>query len=111
MDIREEQHGAVTVLAPRGPLIQEDAAICAARVTDRAAALLGRIVLDAANVAYVDSKGIEAILDIADALERAGHTLRAVNLNATVREALDITGHGNVCEHFADLTTAVRSFA
>ncbi|MEO0513092.1 MAG: STAS domain-containing protein [Planctomycetota bacterium] len=111
MDIREEQHGAVTVLSPLGPLVQHDAAVFATRVAERSAALLGRIVVDAAHVAYLDSKGIEALIDTADALARAGRTLRAVNVNHTVREALQITGNADAVEHYADLNAAVRSFA
>lgn len=111
MDIREEQHGAVTVLTPKGPLAQEDAGIFAARVAERAASLLGRVVIDASSIAYADSKGLEAILAISEQLESAGHVLRAANVNATVREALELTGLTHCLECYDDLNTAVRSFA
>ena len=66
MKLEEQLHGAVTVVRPEGPLIGDDAEHfkqrCLAVVQDS----LGRCVIDASGVTYVDSRGLEVLVDIND---------------------------------------------
>ena len=108
--INEQQKGAVTVLAPQGPLIQEDAD----RLRERAVTLLGRshgrLVLDVSGVPFVDSKGLETLLDLNDRLLESGQSLKLCGVNATLREVLSLTELTGKFEQFHDADTAVRSF-
>lgn len=108
--LTEIRHGAVLVLRPGGPLVQEDAQSLRERAADAVGPALGRIAIDMADAMYVDSAGLEAMLDIAEDLARAGQTLRLSGVAPTVREVLEITGLAQKFEYHDDPTSAVRSF-
>lgn len=110
MEIQETRQGAVTVVKPMGPICQSDAAQFKSAVDDVRQRSLGRFVIDAGAVAYVDSPGLEALVELSEALLQAGQSLRLCGTNATVREALELTGLADLFEHFEDANTAVRSF-
>ncbi|MBX3316572.1 MAG: STAS domain-containing protein [Phycisphaeraceae bacterium] len=110
MKIDEQAHGAVTVIRPRGPIAQQDAAVFAAAVRGASQRTLGRLVIDASDVPFLDSKGLEAILDLADELADMGQSLRVCGVCETVREALDLTEILESLEQFEDVSSAVRSF-
>jgi anti-anti-sigma factor len=110
MDIQETRQGAVTVLKPMGPLVQTDADQFRMRVSEVMGRSLGRFVVDASGVPYVDSRGLEALVDASEELGRAGQALRLCGTSDTVREVLDITDLGSLFEHFEDVNTGVRSF-
>ena len=110
MKINEQLQGAVTVLRPEGPLIESDAALLKQRLLQTLAASLGRFVVDMSAIPYVDSKGLEAMLDVTEELSRGGQALRLCSANKTVREVLELTDLAAAFEHFEDSNTAVRSF-
>lgn len=110
MEIDEQKQGAVTVLRPRGPLVEADAPGFASRVRHAIAGSLGRVVLDASSLAFVDSIGLEALVDIAEELADSGLSLRLCGVNETLREVFDLTGTASLFEHHEDATSAVRSF-
>jgi len=110
MQIQEQKQGAVTVLRPVGPLIQDDAAQFKTRLMDVRKASLGRFIVDATAIPYVDSKGLEALLDVHEELAGAGQSLKLCAVNETVREVLTLTELYTHFEHFEDAGSAVRSF-
>ncbi len=110
MRVTEYQHGAVTVVKPEGSLSEDDAIAFASTLRDTVSRSLGRVVVDASTMHFVDSKGLEALLDIADELADAGSSLKLCALNDTVRDVLDITGIASHFEHYEDAPSAVRSF-
>lgn len=110
MKIDEQTHGAVTVVRPRGPISQGDAEAFAAALRGATSRCLGRFVVDATDVPFVDSKGLEAILDVAEELARSGQTLKLSGVCDTVREAMDLTDVLAMVEQFEDVPSAVRSF-
>lgn len=110
MEIVEQTKGAVRVLRPRGPLIQTDADQFKARALEVARAALGRVVIDASAVPYVDSRGLEVLAELSEELGAGGQTLRLCAANETVREVLDLTDLASLFEHYEDVSAAVRSF-
>jgi len=50
------------------------------------------VVLDFAEVTFVDSSGLRALLDVATQLDRAGREVRLAHLPAQVRTLLEVTG-------------------
>ena len=110
MKIHEQQNGAVMVLRPDGSLVADEAR----DFTDRSVKVLrenmGRMVLDASSVPYVDSKGLESLVLLADELSRSGPTRQLCAMNETVRQVLRLTGLSARFDHFEDVNTAVRSF-
>ncbi len=109
MEIQEEKHGGVTVIRPMGAMIQQDAEQVRKRVIDALPRCLGRVVLDASAVAYVDSKGLEALLAVTEALQKSGQALRICGMNETVREVLELTDLAPRFDHYKDVGDGVRS--
>jgi anti-sigma B factor antagonist len=110
MEVQEQRHGAVTVLRPVGPLLQDDAVKFRQRLGDVMTRSLGRFVLDASGVAYVDSEGLGVLVQAAEQLAEGGRAMRLCGATETLREVLDLTGVSDRFEHYADVNTAVRSF-
>jgi anti-sigma B factor antagonist len=73
-------------------------------------ASLGRFVVDMSAVPYVDSKGLEALVEITEEMSRSGQALRLCAPNKTMREVLELTDLASQFDHFEDTNTAVRSF-
>ena len=110
MRIHEQRSGAVTVLKPEGPLLEADAAVLKKKLMATLGASLGRFVLDMSAIPYVDSKGLEALVEVTEEMSRSGQALRLCAPNKTVREVLELTDLASLFEHFEDTNTAVRSF-
>jgi len=110
MEISARQHGAVTVLKPAGSLDSASAPGVASRVRGELERSLGRVIVDASALPFLDSVGLETLIDLADEFEKVGLTLKLCAANETIREVLDITGFGSRFEHFEDVSSAVRSF-
>ena len=110
MEFLEQTKGAVRVIKPRGPLVGPDADQFKKRATEAASACLGRLVVDASAVAYVDSRGLEVIADLSEELTQGGMSLKLCGTNETVREVLELTELAGMVEHYSDVNSAVRSF-
>lgn len=110
MDIQEQRHGAVTVIKPQGPLVLGDADQFRTHLAEITTRSLGRFVVDASAVPYVDSQGLEALVQSTDELGTSGRALRLCGACETLREVLELTGLADRFEHYEDVNTAVRSF-
>lgn len=110
MQIQEDQQGAVTVLKPIGPLTREEADVFRQKLMHVRAASLGRLVVDASAIPFVDSGGLEALVEANQELSRSGRSLKLCGLNETLREVLDLTELASQFERFEDAGSAVRSF-
>ena len=110
MVIREQQHGAVTILKPEGPIVEAEASDLRTRVEQAMKNHLGRVVLDMSAVPLVDSGGLEALVDVADQVSSSGRWLKLCSANRTLREVLELTGLSAHFEHYEDTGSAVRSF-
>lgn len=110
MEIHEQRHGAVTVIKPIGPLVQGDASQFRSHVLEVMTRSLGRFVVDASGIPFVDSAGLEAMLETTEELSSGGRCLRLCAATETVREVLELTGLDDRFEHYVDVNLAVRSF-
>ena len=110
MKIEVQKYGAVALVQPGGPLTGGDAQQCKSTTKEAIKESLGRVVLDMAGVSYVDSEGLEALLEISERLEESGRTLKLCGVNETVRQVLELTDLAPRFEYFEDANTATRSF-
>ena len=110
MELKQEQHGAVTILCPEGALTSEHAQEFSRTVAEAVPASSGRLAINCEHVPFTDSAGLEALLDAADLLGAAGQSLRLIAVTPTLREAMDLTGTASLFECYADVNAAVRSF-
>jgi len=107
--INEERHGKVAVLKPQGPVIGSDSDQLAehiAKVLDENA---GPIVLDASKIPFVDSRGLEVLVDATERLIRNGQVLKLAGTNDTLKEVLELTELASLFEQYDDAEAAVRS--
>ncbi len=110
MQIQEQKHGAVAVLKPEGPVVKEHAEELKNRLLQALRDNLGRVVLDAAAIPFIDSQGLEALVDVTNEMARSGQWLKLCAARKTIRQVLDLTGLSPQFEHFEDTNSAVRSF-
>jgi anti-anti-sigma factor len=110
MEIQTSQRGAVLVVRPAGPLTGADAETFKTTIQGFLRGNLGRVVIDASALPYVDSKGLESLADLADELALSGKGLKLCAANQTLRQVIELTGLAPQFEHFDDTNSAVRSF-
>ena len=110
MDIKQQKYGAVLVVRPEGPLRSDNAEAFKAHMTRALAESLGRCVVDASAIQFIDSKGLEALLEVNEAVAQTGCLLKLSGVNETIREVLDLTQLASQFEQYPDLNSAVRSF-
>ncbi len=110
MQIKEQTQGAVMVLEPDGALTQDDAEQFKGRLTEALAESSGRVVVDLSSVPFVDSRGLEVLVEANDVLVEGGRSLKLCGINETLREVLDLTGLAVRFDHFDDMNSALRSF-
>ncbi len=100
----------MTVLLPHGPLLEGEVREFAEAVRGARDAARGRVVIDLTDTHFVDSAGLECLLELADEFDAAALPLKLASANETVREVLDLTGLSEEFEHFVDAHDAARSF-
>jgi anti-sigma B factor antagonist len=110
MKLTQQQYGAVTLLRPDGPMVEADVPDLAKSLKSLLDSTLGRVVVDMSAVAFVDSIGLEALLDISEDLMRGGRSLKLCALNKTIRQVLDLTAIDGHFDLYEDVNSAVRSF-
>ena len=110
MNIEVKRVGTVDVIVPHGPLVDEDAESFIEKMMAKLDAANPRFVLDMGDVPYLDSRGIEGIVDAALDLQQRGGRLRMAAASGTCREVLELTGQSGRVEFFDDAQNAVRSF-
>lgn len=110
MDFAEHRHGAVSVIKPDGAITEIEAEQFLVRLQDAVTSTMGRLVIDTSDVAYIDSAGIEALLDLSDRLAESGRSLKLIHVNETLREVFDLVEVSSAFECYDDVNAAVRSF-
>ena len=110
MQIETQHQGAVTVIKPHGPLNVDEIESMREALREAIGTSLGRFVIDLTEVPFIDSAGLELLLDTTDQLDQSGQTLHLCGAMDTLREVFDITEVGSHFDLFEDTTTAVRSF-
>src|SRR3954471_3040225 len=110
MEVQEQRQGAVTILKPMGALIDPDAKLFKEQAADTATKSMGRILVDASAIPFVDSNGLEVLVDLTEQLSQSGRALKLCGANDTLREIIELTGWSHAFEHFPDVNTGVRSF-
>ena len=110
MKIHEQKHGAVLVLRPDGAIAGADAERFKKRLMEAQRETLGRFVIDASALPMVDSKALEALVEVNEEMVASGKGLKLCATGETVRQVLELTGLGTLFEHFEDVHSAVRSF-
>jgi len=110
MEILEQTKGAVRVIRPTGALTGLDAEKVKSRAAQASSASLGKIVIDAGAVPFVDSRGLEVLVELSEELGATGQVLKLAGANESLREVMELTELTGHFEHYEDVNAAVRSF-
>jgi len=111
MTFEQQEIGAVAVLRPIGPVASpEDAQLLLEQSSGVIRSSLGRFVLDASEMSYVDSTGLEALVHIAEQLNVFGQVLKVSALSETLSETIRVTQTAESFEPFDQVQDAVRSY-
>jgi anti-anti-sigma factor len=108
--ITEQRQGAVVVVRPCGPVVAAEVDQLRKRIMEAIDQSRGRFVLDISEIAYVDSQGLELLLDVHDAVHAGGQVLKLCGRNDTLRQILELTELAPLFEPYEDANMAVRSF-
>ena len=110
MEIQEQRQGAVTILKPMGALIEPESRLFKEQALEQLTKSMGRIMIDASAIPFVDSSGVEALVDITDQLAQSGRALKLCAANDTLKEVISLVGWSHAFEYFGDVNAGVRSF-
>jgi anti-sigma B factor antagonist len=112
MTITERKSGDVTVLVVEGKILLGEGDVQLKRKIDE---LIDRnetkILVNLANVPYMDSGGLGEIVRSYTTVKRAGGELKLLNATKRISDLLTITKLITVFEIFDDEAAAVKSFA
>lgn len=110
MKIDTQIHGSIAVLVPHGPLATDSTAAFRRQVQLAGDQKQGRLVIDCRDMAYLDSQGIEALLELCGERRSAASRPKLAQLNETCREALNLTEVLSRLEVFDTVENALRSY-
>ena len=105
------QVGDVTVVDAVGRITLGDgASTFRDTVRDLAAAGQKKLLLNLAEVSYIDSSGIGEMVSVYTTVSGQGGQVKLLNLNKRVKDLLQITKLYTIFEVFEDEASAVRSY-
>jgi len=111
LDIHQREREGITVLDLRGRItVGPEASALRERVSQLVAANVRNLVLNLAEVDYIDSTGLGALVIVATTLRKNGGNVKLLKLNRRNIELMVMTKLATVFEFFADEQDAVNSF-
>lgn len=111
MKIEQRKHGAVLIIRPDGPLTGSDTRPVRECLDTAMITHAGRFVLDASSIPFLDSQGLEMLVDFGERIAAMGRSLKISGANETVREVFELTEVADLFEYFETPGAAARSFA
>lgn len=112
LDITERQLNGTTVLDLEGNVIMGGGSKRLAEEVRRLkSAGNTNVLLNFANVKYLDSSGVGELLSLSDALSRAEGSLKLANLSPKVEEVLTLSGVLPIFDIYEDEDAALESAA
>ena len=110
MKIDVQKMGSVMILSPRAAVAGGEVDDFVAAVEDYRRKTNGRIVIECSQLAFLDSRGLEALWDLADRQREAGQTTKLAAVPELCREIFELTGLSPHLDLFDSAESAVRSF-
>lgn len=108
MDILQESHGQVLLVAPSGRLDSETSGELELVLHDAGSGGRRHFVVDLSDVGYVSSAGLRVLLALAKRLDGGVGSLRLCGLSANVRQVFDIAGFSTLFALFPNRHAALH---
>ena len=110
MRIECTRQGNVVILRPRGLLAGTDADALKTQLDNVLSDGQTQTVLDCSSILFVDSHGLEVLVEVAESTIRDGRTLKLAGANPTLQEVLELTDVAALFEQCPDVKAAVGSY-
>jgi len=112
LQMTERDSGGITVLAISGRITLGEASHqLRTKLKDLLAEGKTRVVLDLADVGYIDSAGLGTLVAGYTSARNGGATLKLANLTKKIRDQMHITKLVTIFETYDSVEDAVKSFA
>jgi anti-sigma B factor antagonist len=111
IEIRQEQHGDVRLLALSGRLDTETASDLELALQDLQADGARHFVIDLGDIGYVSSAGLRVLLALAKQLDGGRGSLKLCALNEAVRQVFDVAGFSRMFAILPDRDAALGAAA
>jgi anti-sigma B factor antagonist len=109
MKISQHRKGVSAVVSPQGAILAGDADQLGAVLLQSAGEGAGNVTLNLAGVPFVDSRGLEMLMETGESLIRAGKVLRLAGTNDILRDVLRLTGLSPLFEYCAPAPAADKT--
>jgi len=110
LDIQRREKEGITILDLKGRLVVGDASLLREKVNEEAASGKTNVILNLADVDYIDSTGLGTMVICYTSLQKAGGALKLYNLNRRNIELLLLTKLSTIIELFGAEQEAINSF-
>ena len=110
LDIQRREKEGIAILDLKGRLVVGDASLLREKVNEEVAQGKLNIILNLADVDYVDSTGLGTMVICFTSLQKAGGALKLYNLNRRNIELLLLTKLSTVFHIFGEEQEAINSF-
>ena len=109
MELRQERHGGVLVVAPGGRLDNDSAADFELAIQELLAAGERHLVVDLSGLSYISNAGLRVLAATAKALNAPATSLRLAGLSPALRQVFDAAGFSAMFDLHADTRSALAS--
>ncbi len=110
MKMEIQHRGGATVLRPAGALVQEEVSKFRKSFAE-AAADAKNVVIDASQLAFADSAGLESLSDAAEDMLNRGLQLGLAGVRDILREILDMTELAPLFKWYDDVEEAIMGLS
>jgi anti-sigma B factor antagonist len=112
MAIKGRETDGITILDISGRITMgEGSVVLRDRVRDEIAAGRQRIIINLADVSYIDSSGLGELISAFTTAKNRGITLKLLNLTKRIHELMQITKLYTVFDVYDDEDAAINSFS
>ena len=107
LEIRQEEHDTIRILALAGRLDTETAGDLELTLQDLLGAGERHLLIELDRIGYVSSAGLRVLLGLAKQLDGGKGSLRLCGLSPAVRQVFDVAGFGRLFAIFPDRAAAL----
>lgn len=111
MEIIQTRQGTSHIIELRGAMVNEELESLTNAIDECLSSGAPKIVLDLSEVPFIDSAGLEMLLDLVSRAGKLGGEIRLAAVNEVCKDIFVATRMDNFFQLFADASTALRSMA
>ena len=111
MELSQTKQGTVAIISIQGAIVDEELESLGSVIDECLSYGAPKIVLDLSEVPFIDSAGLELLLDLVSRAGKLGGEIRLAAVNEVCRDIFSATRLDNFFQLFEDASSALRSMA